>query len=210
LAKQKIVLASNNAGKIRELNTLLQSINIELIPQSEWGIHDVEETGLSFVENALLKARHASTISQLPALADDSGLAVQALQGAPGIHSARYAGIASNTADNIARLLKELSSVPANQRTAYFYCALVFVCHAKDPVPLVCEGKWLGSILTAPQGEHGFGYDPVFYVPSENKSAAELTPELKNKLSHRGLAIEALLKQLPDKMHECTLSPATH
>lgn len=201
----KIVLASNNAGKIREFQALLKNYAIELIPQKELGVEDIEETGETFIENALLKARHASSITGLPALADDSGLTVAALKGAPGIYSARYAGTDKSTAANIQKLLSELKDTPEKERQAAFYCCLVFMNHAKDPSPLVCDGKWSGHILPAPRGENGFGYDPVFYVPSEGKASAELPPELKNKISHRGIAIQSLLKLLPDKLNECSI-----
>lgn len=196
----KVVLASNNTGKIHEFNELLKNFHLDIIPQSEFGINDVEETGLTFIENALIKARHAASLTGLPAIADDSGLAVKALQGAPGIYSARYAGPKANASDNIKKLLANLRDVPDDQRQAQFHCVLVYISHDKDPTPLVCDGSWSGIILSAPQGENGFGYDPVFYVPSENKSAAELPPEIKNKISHRGIALQSLLKLLPEKL----------
>jgi XTP/dITP diphosphohydrolase len=199
----KMVIASGNAGKIRELNARLAELKVVLIPQGELGVSDIEETGLSFIENAILKARHASSVTGLPALADDSGLVVDALQGAPGIHTARYAGPHANNVDNIRKLLTALRDVPENQRGAEFHCVLAFVSHAKDPAPLVCEGKWQGRILTSPTGQDGFGYDPIFYVPSEKKSAAELSIAIKNKISHRGIALQSLIAQLPDKLHEC-------
>jgi XTP/dITP diphosphohydrolase len=195
----KVVLASNNAGKVKEFTELLAPFHIEMIPQSQLGVSEIEETGLSFIENAILKARHAAQVTGLPALADDSGLAVDALNGEPGIYSARYAGT-NNSADNITKLLMKMANVPEEKRSAHFHCILAFVSHATDPMPLICAGKWSGYILSAPQGEHGFGYDPVFYVPAEKMSAAELPAELKNKISHRGLALELLLKQLPEKL----------
>ncbi len=196
----KVVLASSNQGKINELKELLKSLPITLIPQSELGVQDADETGLSFIENALLKARHASHATGLPAIADDSGLAVAALSGAPGIYSARYAGKQANSTDNIAKLLQALAHTPDKQRLASFHCVIAFVSSDNDPVPLVCEGVWHGSILQIPRGTTGFGYDPVFYVASENKSAAELTPETKNKLSHRGMALRSLIRRLPEKL----------
>lgn len=195
----KVVLASSNAGKIREFKELLKNLSIELIPQTELGVIDAEETGLSFIENALLKARHAAQATGLPAIADDSGLAVDALKGEPGIYSARYAGTNSSQ-DNINKLLKEMRDVPDEKRGASFHCVLAFVSHALDPTPLVCDGKWSGMILHQPQGIEGFGYDPVFYVPSEKMTAAELPSDLKNKISHRGQALQSLLKKLPDKI----------
>jgi XTP/dITP diphosphohydrolase len=201
----KIVLASSNKGKINEFQSILSPLDIELIPQSALGVSDADETGLTFVENAILKARHAATVTGLPALADDSGLAVAALHGAPGIYSARYAGKDSNAANNIQKLLAELHGIPADRRQAEFICVLAFVAHANDPVPLICEGKWIGRILEQPTGDKGFGYDPVFFVPSENKSAAELPPTIKNTISHRGKALQFLIKQLPEKLHESAL-----
>jgi XTP/dITP diphosphohydrolase len=192
----QIVLASNNEGKAREFNVLLKNFHIELIPQSSLNVPEIEETGITFIENALMKARHASQVTGLPALADDSGLAVQALNGAPGIYSARYAGAHATAKDNIKKLLLALENVDDEKRIASFHCLLVFMMHAADPTPIVCEGVWSGTILHAPRGEQGFGYDPVFYVPSEKKSAAELPLEIKNKISHRGKALQSLIKVL--------------
>lgn len=197
----KIVLASSNSGKIKEFNALLKDLNIDVIPQSEFGIKDAEETGLTFIENAMIKARHAAAQSGLPALADDSGLCVSALLGAPGIYSARYAGKEANAKANIQKLLTELSDVPPEKRNAAFHCALVFMLHAKDPTPLVCEGRWEGMIGNKPSGQEGFGYDPIFYVASEKKTASELPPALKNRLSHRYQALQQLLKRLPEKIN---------
>ena len=197
----KIVLASNNAGKIKEFNQLLQKYNLEIIPQAELGVPDVPETGLTFIENALIKARHAAHFTGLPALADDSGLAVNALGGAPGIYSARYAGEQADPHANIEKLLAAMTDIPDDQRGGWFHCVLVFMSSASDPVPLVCDGQWQGTILHAPRGQHGFGYDPVFYVPSEKQTAAELAPAIKNKLSHRAQALHELIKKLPDKLH---------
>jgi XTP/dITP diphosphohydrolase len=196
----KVVLASNNAGKIREFNELLKDLNIEIIPQAELGVEEIEETGLSFIENALIKARHASSVTGLPALADDSGLAVNALNGAPGIYSARYAGEEANATNNIIKLLADLKTFPDDKRQAQFHCVLAFMLHEKDPTPLICDGMWAGTILHEPSGKDGFGYDPIFYVPSMKQSAAELPLEIKNKISHRGLAIQTLLKLLPEKL----------
>jgi len=196
----KVVLASNNMGKIKELRALLQHLQIDLIPQAELGIPDIEETGLTFVENALIKARHASCLSGLPAIADDSGLEVDALKGAPGIYSARYAGKHADAENNIQKLLSNLHDVPDEKRHAHFYCVLVFMAHDKDATPLICQGKWQGTILHSPQGKDGFGYDPVFYIPSEKQTAAELTLARKNVISHRGLALQSLLTKLPEKI----------
>lgn len=198
--KIKVVLASSNKGKIEELNALFADLSIELIPQSKFGIEDADETGLTFIENALIKARHATKLSGLPAMADDSGIVVKALNGAPGVYSARYAGDHGNAQENIKKLLVDLKDVPAENRDAAFHCTLAFITNENDPTPIVCEGEWPGSILFAPQGDQGFGYDPVFYVPSEDKSVAELSADIKNKMSHRGIALQALLKRLPEKL----------
>jgi XTP/dITP diphosphohydrolase len=198
--KTKIVLASHNPGKIREFKALLSSLPIELLTLEELGIEEVEETGLSFVENALIKARHAAYHAGLPAIADDSGLAVNALNGAPGIYSARYAGKGVSSQEHIHKLLTELDHVPDEKRQASFHCLLVFMSHANDPIPLICDGKWSGLILREPVGELGFGYDPVFYVPEQKKSAAECPLTLKNKISHRGQAMQCLLRDLPEKL----------
>ena len=193
---QRIVLASGNPGKVREFNELLSSHGFEIVPQSDFEVPEVEETGLSFVENAILKARNAARHSGLPAIADDSGLEVDALQGAPGIYSARYAGPDASDQENYEKLLNALNGVPDAERTARFQCLLVFMRHAADPTPLICQGTWEGRILHAPQGDNGFGYDPVFYVPEEDCSSAELPPEVKNRLSHRGQALQKLVKAL--------------
>ena len=189
-----LVLASGNAGKLLELRELLGDSGYALQAQSEFGIHDVEETASTFVENALLKARHAALASGLPALGDDSGLCVDALHGAPGLYSARYGGVHGDAAGNIARLLHELRDVPEARRTARFHCVLVLLRTADDPQPLIAEGQWLGRILHAPRGDHGFGYDPVFFDPEHACSAAQLDPSVKNRISHRGRAL-AVLKQ---------------
>ncbi len=191
-----MVLASNNAGKIREFNALLNEFDIEVIPQQTFNIEEVEETGLTFVENALLKARHAAKMSGLPAIADDSGIEVDALQGAPGIYSARFAGEKASDKENCDKLLIELQNIPKEQRLARFQCLLVFMRHATDPVPLICQGSWQGRILNEPQGENGFGYDPVFYVESHQCSAAQLPSDVKNSLSHRGQALACLVKKI--------------
>jgi len=193
---ERIVLASNNAGKVREINQLLADQQIEIRPQSEWGVPDAEETGLSFVENAILKARNAAAHSGLPAIADDSGIEVDALRGVPGIYSARFAGAGASDEANLEKLLEELAPVPDDERTARFQCLLVYMRHGSDPTPLICQGTWEGRILRAPRGENGFGYDPIFFVPGEGCSAAELPPEIKNRLSHRGQALQKLLAEL--------------
>jgi XTP/dITP diphosphohydrolase len=194
-----IVLASSNAGKVRELNQLLGGLQLEVVPQSHFNVADADETGLTFVENAILKARHAAQHTGLPALADDSGLEVVALHGAPGIYSARYAGAKASDAENLRKLLGLLKDVPEEKRGARFQCVLVYLRHALDPTPLICQGTWEGRILREPRGANGFGYDPVFYVPTHAVSAAELSPELKNSLSHRGQALRQLLAGLPNR-----------
>ena len=193
---RSIVLASGNQGKIKELNQLLSPMGWQVRPQSEWHVEDVEETGLSFVENAILKARHACQLTGLPSLADDSGLAVDTLDGAPGIYSARFAGVGANDNDNIVKLLDQLKGKPPSERNARFICVLVFMQHASDPTPIICQGEWEGRVLTAPQGDGGFGYDPVFYVPERNCSAAQLSRADKQLLSHRGKALAQLRRLL--------------
>ncbi len=192
--KQIVVLASGNAGKLRELNRILSPLDVELRSQAEYDVPEVPEDGLSFVENAIIKARAAARHSGLPAIADDSGIEVDYLQGAPGIHSARYSG--DGDAANNAKLLAVLEGVPDEERTARFRCVLVYMRHALDPTPLVCTGSWEGRILHAPRGEQGFGYDPLFYVPEQGCSSAELDPELKNRISHRASASTLLLEAL--------------
>jgi XTP/dITP diphosphohydrolase len=193
---KQIVLASNNPGKVREIGQMLADLDLEVLPQSAFNIEEVEETGLSFVENAILKARHAAAKSGLPAIADDSGLEVDALYGAPGIYSARYAGAGATDIQNLQKLLAELEKVPQEQRTARFQCLLVYMRHAQDPTPRICQGTWEGRITFEPRGESGFGYDPVFFVPSHNCTSAELAPEVKNSLSHRGQALRQLVAAL--------------
>ena len=188
----KLVLASGNAGKLAEFRQLFADSGLDFHPQSEFGVDDVEETGLTFVENALLKARHASRISGLPALADDSGLCVDALNGAPGLYSARYAGAHGNDGANTAKLLHELRDVADERRSARFVCVLVLLCHAEDPQPVIAQGSWEGRILHAPRGAGGFGYDPVFLAPDLGMSAAELTATDKHRFSHRGQAMAKL------------------
>lgn len=193
---ERIVLASNNKGKVREINQLLAEQQIEVIPQADFGIPDADETGLSFVENAILKARQAAQHSGLPAIADDSGIEVDALNGAPGIYSARYSGAGASDEDNLRKLLEALKDTPEAERTARFQCVMVYLRHAEDPTPIICQGTWEGRILTESHGDNGFGYDPVFYVPSHDRSAAELDSDTKNSLSHRGQALTKLLDAL--------------
>jgi XTP/dITP diphosphohydrolase len=193
---ESIVLASNNAGKVREINALLAEEQIHVVPQGELGVEEAEETGLSFVENAILKARNAARHAGLAAIADDSGLEVDALDGAPGIYSARYAGQGASDLDNLTKLVEALRDVPEEERTARFQCLMVYMRHAEDPTPAICQGTWEGRILLAPRGENGFGYDPVFFVPEEGCSAAQLPADTKNRLSHRGQALRMLVRLL--------------
>ena len=190
----KIVVATGNRGKLAEFSQLLGE-RFTLISQRELQVEEAEENGLSFVENALIKARNAALQTGLPALADDSGLCVDALGGAPGIYSARYAGISATDAYNNGKLLRDLAGI--TPRKAHFHCALVFVRHPEDPAPIICEGRWLGEVVDSPRGSNGFGYDPHFFIPELNKCAAELAPDQKNRLSHRGLAVAQLVQRLP-------------
>jgi len=196
----RLVLASSNKGKLREINQLLTGLHIEAIPQTEFNVPDVEETGLTFVENAIIKARNAAAHAGLPALADDSGIEVDVLNGEPGIYSARYAGKDASDEANLNKLLEALKGVPDAERTARFQCVMVYMAHAKDPTPLICQGTWEGRILYEPSGENGFGYDPVFYVPTHDCSAAELESAVKNQLSHRGQALRKFLVLLQQEM----------
>ncbi|WP_017347664.1 XTP/dITP diphosphatase [Pantoea sp. A4] len=190
---QKVVLATGNPGKVRELADLLSAFGLDIVAQTDLGVESAEETGLTFIENAILKARHAAQQTGLPAIADDSGLAVDALGGAPGIYSARYAGEDASDEQNLLKLLDALETVPDGERQAQFHCVLVYVRHAADPTPLVFHGSWEGEIARTPAGSDGFGYDPVFYVPALGKSAAELTKDEKRAVSHRGKALTLLL-----------------
>jgi XTP/dITP diphosphohydrolase len=193
---QRIVLASNNLDKVREIQQLLTDLDMDVLPQREFGVQDMDETGLSFVENAILKARNAAQQARLPAIADDSGLEVDALHGAPGIRSARFAGLEATDLQNLEKLLQALANVPEDQRTARFQCLMVYMRHPLDPTPIICQGTWEGRIASEARGEHGFGYDPVFFVPTHGCSAAELSAETKNHLSHRGQALRKLLEAL--------------
>ena len=195
---RQIVLASGNKGKLKEFNQVLGELGVEVLPQSEFDVPDAEETGLSFVENAILKARHACQLTGLPALADDSGLEVDALKGAPGIYSARFSGANATDADNNAKLLQSLEGTSPEERSARFRCVLVFMRHAEDPTPLICQGTWEGQILPQPQGDNGFGYDPLFLVPGLDIASAQLPAEQKNRISHRGQAVQQLIKMIPN------------
>lgn len=193
---KQIVLASNNLGKVREINELLQGLDLEVVPQSQHGAPEIEETGLTFVENAILKARSTAHYTGCPTIADDSGLEVDALHGEPGIYSARYAGAGAGDRENLDKLLEQLKQQPDAQRSARFQCVMVYMRHWQDPTPLICQGTWEGSILHEPRGTNGFGYDPVFYVPTHHCSSAELAPAVKNTLSHRGQALRQLVARL--------------
>ena len=195
---KKLVLASGNLGKIAEFQSLLSHQQIEVHSQSEFNVSDADETGTTFIENAIIKARHAAKISKLPTIADDSGLVVDALNGQPGVYSARYAGLPSDDLNNTNKLLQALKSVPEGQRSARFHCVMVFLSHANDPTPLISHGIWEGSIAQQPSGKQGFGYDPVFFIADKNRTSAELSAVEKNTLSHRGQAVRQLLPQILD------------
>ncbi len=191
-----IVLASSNSGKVREINQMLAGLDLSVVPQSDFKVIDAEETGLTFIENALIKARNATRHTGLPAIADDSGIEVDYLNGAPGIYSARYAGKNASDEQNLRKLLDDLVGIPEAERTARFQCLMVYLRHEFDPTPIICQGTWEGRILLEARGANGFGYDPIFFVPTHNCSSAELPPEVKNKLSHRGQALRKLVEAL--------------
>lgn len=193
---EKVVLATGNKKKVEELNALLADLNYAVVPQSEFNVESVPETGTTFVENAIIKARHAARVTGLPAIADDSGIEVDALLGRPGVYSARYAGEDASDQDNLEKLLEEMNGVPPVLRTARYWCVLVYMRHADDPTPIICQASWEGSLATEPSGENGFGYDPIFNVPDLDCTAAELEPATKNRLSHRGKALAQLAKAL--------------
>ncbi|MGS0629273.1 MULTISPECIES: XTP/dITP diphosphatase [Photorhabdus] len=193
---QKVVLATGNPGKVRELAQLLADFGLDIVAQTELNVDSAEETGLTFIENAILKARHAAQVTGLPAIADDSGLSVDILGGAPGIYSARYAGENASDQQNLEKLLDTMKDVPDDQRQAQFNCVLVYIRHAQDPTPLVFHGRWPGIIARKPTGNGGFGYDPIFYIPELGCTAAELTGEQKNAVSHRGQALKMMLDTL--------------
>ena len=195
---EKVVLATGNKKKVEELNALLADLNYAVVPQSEFNVESVPETGTTFVENAIIKARHAARITGLPAIADDSGIEVDALLGRPGVYSARYAGEDASDQDNLEKLLEEMNGVPPVLRTARYWCVLVYMRHADDPTPIICQANWEGSLATEPSGENGFGYDPIFNVPDLDCTAAELEPATKNRLSHRGKALAQLAKALQE------------
>lgn len=194
----KIVLATGNKKKVEEINALLAEMNYQVIPQSEFNVDSVPETGTTFVENAIIKARHAAEVTGLPAIADDSGIEVDALLGQPGVYSARYSGEQATDASNLQKLLADMQGVPTVLRTARYWCVLVYMRHAKDPTPVICQASWEGTLATEPTGQNGFGYDPIFIVPDIDCTAAELEPATKNHLSHRGKALAMLVQALKD------------
>lgn len=194
----KIVLATGNKKKVEEINALLAEMNYRVIPQNEFNVDSVPETGTTFVENAIIKARHAAEVTGLPAIADDSGIEVDALLGQPGVYSARYSGEDATDASNLQKLLADMQGVPAVLRTARYWCVLVYMRHAKDPTPVICQASWEGTLATEPKGQNGFGYDPIFIVPDMECTAAELEPATKNHLSHRGQALTMLVQALKD------------
>lgn len=191
---KQLVLATGNQGKVKELAAMLEALNIDVLPQNQFNVPEVAETGTTFVENAIIKARHAAKITGLPAVADDSGIEVDALNGAPGVYSARFAGPNASDSDNIHKLLADMEG--KTERSARFWCVLVYMRHADDPTPIICQASWEGKITEQPAGSGGFGYDPVFFVPTLNCSAAALSKEEKNAISHRGQALKMLAQQL--------------
>lgn len=195
---KKIVLASNNAGKLKEFQILLNDCGFEVHAQADFDVESVEETGLTFIENAILKARHASAITGLPAIADDSGIEVDALNGAPGIYSARFAGEGASDTQNNLKLLSDMHGVDDENRSARYQCLLVYLEHKDDPTPIIAQGSWEGRILENPLGDGGFGYDPIFWVPTHHCASAQLDKAEKNRISHRAIAMKALLKQLSE------------
>ena len=196
MQSHKVVLASSNTGKLREINAMLADSHLQVVSQQEFNAPDIEETGRSFIENAILKARNAASHSGLPAIADDSGIEVMALNGAPGIYSARYAGIGASDQENLDKLVDEVRKLPEEKRQARFVCLMVYLRHADDPVPVIAEGIWNGIAITEARGENGFGYDPMFYLPDRDCTSAELPPEIKNRISHRGQALRELKHKL--------------
>jgi XTP/dITP diphosphohydrolase len=193
---QQIVIASNNRGKLKEIEALFVNQDISIVPQSSFDVPDADETGLSFVENAIIKARHAATLTNLPAIADDSGIEVDILNGTPGIYSARYAGVGASDEENLNLLLENVKQTGVQKAIARFQCVMVYLRHAGDPTPLIAQGTWQGYIAPEPKGENGFGYDPVFFVPDHDCTSAELAPEVKNNISHRGQALQLLLQKI--------------
>ena len=193
---QRVILASNNPGKLREINAMMTGLHLEILPQSKFNVPEIEETGATFIENAILKARNASKCTGLPAIGDDSGIEVDALNGAPGIYSSRYAGEGASDDANLYKLIEEVKKLPQDKRIVRFVCSMAYVRDAGDPAPVIAEGVWEGIAVTEPKGKNGFGYDPMFYVPTHNCTSAELPPDVKNRISHRGQALKKLVEQL--------------
>ena len=196
LAKEEIVLASNNLHKVREINALLRNTAFKIVPQSKFDVIEADETGATFLENALIKARNAAEYTQYPIIADDSGIEVYALEGRPGIFSSRYAGPDANDEDNLSKLIEDIKLLDKKDRRARFVCSMVFLRHAADRNPIIVEGVWEGNVITKPKGENGFGYDPIFYIPTYQCTSAELSDDTKNQLSHRGQALRKLVEKL--------------
>ena len=203
----RVVLASSNTGKLREIGDMLKGLHMEVLLQAQFHVPEVEETGLSFVENAILKARNAARYSGLPAIGDDSGIEIDALEGKPGIYSARYAGTGASDEDNLRKLIGEIRQIPEGKRSARFVCCMVYLRHADDPDPVLARGVWEGVAITEPRGSNGFGYDPVFYVPTHHCTSAELPPAVKNQLSHRGQALGQLMEKL--QAEDSVMHPVT-
>jgi len=193
---KRVVLASNNPGKLREISEMMTGLHLEILPQSKFNVPEIEETGLTFVENAILKARNASKCTGLPAIGDDSGIELDALNGEPGIYSSRYAGEGASDAANLIKLVEVVRQIPEDKRITRFICLMVYLRHATDPAPVIAEGIWEGIAVTEPKGKNGFGYDPMFFVPGYNCTSAELPPEIKNQISHRAQALKKLIAQL--------------
>ena len=193
---QRVVLASNNSGKLREISEMLTGLDLKIIPQSKFNVPEIEETGATLVENAILQARNAARHTGLPAIGDDSGIELDALNGIPGIYSSRYAGVGASDEANLDKLVQAVKKIPEDKRAARFVCLMVYLRYADDPAPVIAEGVWEGIAVTAPKGNNGFGYDPMFYVPTHNCTSAELPPDVKNQISHRGQALKKLVEQI--------------
>ena len=206
-AGKQVVLASGNAGKLREIGAMVAHLDMELVPQSVFGVTEAEETGLSFVENAIIKARHAAAQAGLPAIADDSGIEVDCLDGAPGVYSARYAGAGASDEDNLNLLVRNAFAADGDKPAARFQCLMVYLAHARDATPVIAQGTWEGYLVQTPRGHNGFGYDPVFFVPEHGCTSAELPPEVKNRISHRALALQELLKKMTEWVTRHTPRP---
>ncbi len=195
---QKIVLATGNLNKVKEINAIVESIPVVVLPQSQFQIKEAVETGTTFIENAIIKARNASEQTGLPAIADDSGIEVDALNGEPGVYSSRYSGPDSNDQKNLEKLIENIKNVPEERRSCRYWCVMVYLKHAKDPTPVVCQASWEGQLITTPMGSNGFGYDPIFWIPSQKATAAQITLEQKNSMSHRAKALKMLFAHLQE------------